>query len=64
MVINNHTMNFCRSKDNISRIVGTSLLQNIYKLTFFAVIATKPVEIVFEKKIDKIEEINRNYVMP
>ena len=33
-----------------------------YKLTFFAVIETKPVEIVFEITIDNIKAVHRNYV--
>ena len=32
------------------------------KLTFFSVIATKPVEIVFGRKNDNVKEVNWNYV--
>ena len=34
------------------------------KLTLFSVIATKSVEIVFEKTIDNIKEVNWYYVTP
>ena len=33
------------------------------KLTFFAVIAIKPVDIVFDKIIENIKEVNRNHVI-
>ena len=32
------------------------------KLTLFVVIATKPVEIVFDETVDNIKEVNQNYV--
>ena len=34
------------------------------KLTLFSVIATKPVDILFEKTIDNIKEVNRKDVFP
>ena len=57
-----NTTTLGRSKNKIGRIVGTSFFSE-KKPTFFAVIATKPVEIVFEQKIDNINEVNQNYVM-
>ena len=52
------------SRSRISRIIGFfSLQKTIYKLTFFDMIETKPVDIVLDKNIDKIKEINRKYVM-
>ena len=46
-----------------SRILETTFSQeqNI-KLTFFAVIATKPVDILFEQTINEIKEVNPIYV--
>ena len=35
-----------------------------YKLTIFAVISNKPVDIVFKQTIDNIEEVNQSYVTP
>ena len=51
MVIMTHTMTLGRPKNKMSRIVEGMFSRNKNKLTFFAVIATKPVEIVFEKMI-------------
>ena len=48
-------MTLCESKNYISQIVGTIFAPiYIYTLTFFAVIETKPVEIVSEQTIDNI----------
>ena len=40
------------------------MIQDKNKLTFFAVIAKKTVDIVFEQPIDNIKEVNKNYVTP
>ena len=32
------------------------------KLTFFYIIETKPVEIVFDETADNIKEVNQNYI--
>ena len=34
------------------------------EIVFFAVVVTKPVDIVFEKTIDKIKDLIQNYVTP
>ena len=61
MVNKTNTMTLGISKNKISRIAGTSFAPP-QKLTFFTVIATKPVDIVFEQTIDNIKEVNQNYV--
>ena len=48
-------------------IISVEPLEQLYirnrnKLTYFSVIAKNSVEIVFDQIIDKIKEINRNYV--
>ena len=48
-------MTLCKSKNNISQIVGTSFAPEKIKSTLFSVIATKPVDIVSEKMIDNIK---------
>ena len=50
MVINTHTVTLCRQKNCLK------------KLTLFAVIATKSVDIVFKEIIDSIKEVNQAYV--
>ena len=47
MVSMTHTMTLGRSEKKISRTVGRSFAPK--KLTFFAFIATKPVDIMFEQ---------------
>ena len=55
MVIMTHTMNLGRSKNQINQIVETIFSPEQNKLTLFAVIATKPVAIVFEKTLGNIK---------
>ena len=51
-------MNLGRSKNKISRVVGTSFAPKQKKLTFFSVIGTKLVDIVFDKAVYNMKEIN------
>ena len=49
-------MTLGRLKNKISRIIGTSFApKQKNKLALFAVIATKPVDIIFNKTIDNIK---------
>ena len=53
-----------RSKNKISQMIETSLASKQKKPTFFAFIATKLVDIVFDKTIDNIKEVNQKYTTP
>ena len=64
MVIINHTMILVRSKIKSVESQEDFFLQNKKKLTFFYIIETKPVDIVFKKTIDNMKEVNKNYVIP
>ena len=64
MVSKTHTMPLGGSKNEISKIIETGFSPKQKLITFFSVISTKPVEIVFEQTIDNIKEVNRNHVMP
>ena len=56
-------MILCRSNNYNSRIRKNKYFSKTkYRLTFFAVISTKPGKIVFKQRIDKIKYVNRNYV--
>ena len=58
-------MTLGRLKNKISRIIGTSFApKQKNKLALFAVIATKPVDIIFEKTIDNIKQVNQKYAKP
>ena len=61
---NTYKITLVRSKSRISLIIGTILPPPPQKtiITCFAVIQEKPVEILFEQKIDNIKEFNKNYV--
>ena len=60
-----HIMTLGISKNKISRIVGTSLAsKKNKKVTLFSVIETKLVEILFDKKIDNLKQVNRNHITP
>ena len=39
-------------------------MKNKNELILFAVVETKPVDIVFEQTIDKIKQVNKKYVTP
>ena len=57
MVSKTHTMKLGRPK----KMISVELWEHISlqkKLTFLAVIATKPLEIVFDKNTDNIKEVN------
>ena len=54
MASKTHKVTLGRPKNRTSWIVGRSVSPQ-KKLTFFTVIATKPVEIVFEQNIDNIK---------
>ena len=56
-----HTITLGISKNKISRIVGT--IFNPKKHTLFSMIATKPVDIVFDQIINNIKDVNQNYLM-
>ena len=62
MVSKNHTMTVGRSRTKISQIAGKRFFQK-KNLTIFAILEVKPLDIVFEKTIDNIKEVNQNYVM-
>ena len=47
---------------NKSWIVETNITPK--KLTLFSVIAMKQADVVLEQMVDKIKEVNQNYVMP
>ena len=56
-------MTLGRSKNDIRRIVGTSFAPEKNMLTFFAVIASKPIEIVFKQTNDNIKDFDKKYVI-
>ena len=58
-----HKMPLCSLKNKTSQIKGTSFAPKKNRNTFFAVIATKPVDIMFKQTIDNIKEVNWNYVI-
>ena len=51
MACKTHTMTLGRSKNKTSQIVGTSFAPKQKYIAFFAVIAAKPVDIVFQEKV-------------
>ena len=59
-----HTITSGRLKNKTSKTIGTSPPQIINTLTFFSIIETETVDIVFKKIIDNIKDVNQNYVKP
>ena len=62
MISKNHKITLGQPKNKISRTVGTIFSPKQKKLSFFAVIAIKPLEIMFKKTIDIIRGVIQNYV--
>ena len=55
MVSNTQRMTSCLKKNRISQMIETNFYQKQNYLAFFDVIETKPVDILFEQKNDKIK---------